>query len=82
MGARTRTALALTALAVVAVTIAWRAVDLHDAVAGAKADYANRDPCPDLRAAEPDLAERLKSALGPGVSDCDLTPSLWRPPPP
>jgi hypothetical protein len=78
-GTRTRTALALATVAVVAVTIAWRAVDLHDAVAGAKAGYADRDPCPYLRATKPDVAERLKAGLGSGASDCDLTPGLWRP---
>jgi hypothetical protein len=78
-GARARAALALATLAVVAGTIAWRAVDLHDAVAGAKSGYADRDPCPSLQGARPHVAEQLKSELGSAASGCDLTQSVWRP---
>lgn len=70
---RARAAVPLAAIALVAGAIGWRAADFHDAVAGAKSDYADRDPCPELRGVRPGVAERLRSALGPAASRCKLT---------
>ena len=74
-GARARAALPLAALSIVAGAMVWRATDFHDAVAGAEANYAGRDPCPSLRGVRPDVAEQLRSALGSGASGCELTES-------
>ncbi len=71
-GARARAALPLAALAVVAVAIGWRAADFHDAVAGAKGSYEDRDPCVALRRVGTDIAERIRSELGSEASGCEL----------
>ena len=71
-GTRARAALAVAALAVVAGTIVWRAIDFHDEVAGAKENYAGRDPCPPLRSVRPDDAQELRSELGPAANGCRL----------
>jgi hypothetical protein len=71
-GGRARAALLPAAIAVVALTIGWRAVDFHDAVAGAKGNYAGRDPCPSLQGMETDVAEELRSELGPRARACAL----------
>ncbi len=74
-GVRARAALPLASLAIVGGAIAFRAADFHDAVAGAKANYAGRDPCPTLRNLQVDTAERLRSELGPRASTCQLNES-------
>jgi hypothetical protein len=78
---RARTALSLAVLCVVVAAVGWRAVDFHDAVAGAEGSYAERDPCPSLQRIRPDLAEQIRSELGPRASDCELidSRSLGRP---
>ena len=72
-GGRARTALVVAPLLIVVAAIGWGTSDLHDAVAGAKDNYAGRDPCPVLRNVwPPDLARELQSEMGSAASGCHL----------